>query len=111
MKRFYNTPFEIYTLWSEKVRGTVVGNLTLLYSWKCAFWWNTKKYGQTSQSVQTNQNDFEVNIPSEFSWVKIWDVIKINWETYKILNTPIPHENFKGKIDNYQFFINITNAS
>lgn len=108
MRKFYNTPFSLYRLWTWKNRGTITETRTLVYeNKKCSIWSTSKTYNQTSQAIQTNLNSYEINVSSEYSDILIGDIFIINWQWYKVLNI-IPHEKANWIIDNYQIFVNIT---
>ena len=108
MKRFYNTICDIYSFWTKKERWTIVeARISKYENAKCSIWSTSKNFWQTNQAVQTNTNNFEINVSSEYNDLKIWDIIVISWMNYKILNI-IPHQRYNWKIDNYQIFCNLT---
>lgn len=109
MKKYYNSICSIYTFGSIIERGSKIEDLSLLYdNIKCAIWRVSSSYWQTNQAVQTDSNSYIMDLDAIYNQVKIWDVVKINWTDYKVMNNPLPHERYNGVIDNYEFIINRT---
>lgn len=112
MKKYYNTPCSIFTLGTSVVRGSKVEIKTPLYeNINCAIWKKTQNYNQSIQAIQTDRQEYTMNLEGKYTGVSMWDIVVINSKSYKVINDPIPHEESNGKIDNYELFIQITTES
>jgi hypothetical protein len=112
MKPYYNTLCSIFTLLPQVLKWSKVSWETALYeNIKSAVYQKTSRYGQTTQAVQTDSNSFTMVVDWKYTWINIWDIVKINWVTYKIMNIPLPHEKINGRIDNFEFSINRTTTN
>lgn len=109
MKKYYNTPCSIYTFWTTENRWSKVQSTIPIYEdIKCAIWGKDKSYWQGFQALQTDLNGYSMVLDSIYPDVSIWDIVIINWISYKVNNHPIPHERSNGIIDNYELFITKT---
>lgn len=109
MKYFYDTPCNIYTKWTEVVRGSLVEKTAKLYeNIKCAIYNSSKHLSVTQQATETDANWMTMVLDCKYSWVHIWDIVEIYWVYYKVLYEPIAHYTYKWVIDNFELWINRT---
>lgn len=109
MRKFSNTICSIYRKWTTTTRWSQVQTTSIIYdNIKCAIWSKSKNYWPTSQAIQTDTNEYNMNLDSIYPNVLIGDIIVINSKQYKVINDPVPHEKANWQIDNYEIFINLT---
>ena len=107
VRKFYNTPANVYRFWQEKVRGSLVQKKTSLYqNIMIAFWKQKKQYWVTQLANQTPLSAYEVNLKPWYEVLK-WDIFEIYDEVFKV-DDVIPHHRSNWMLDNYQVFISKT---
>lgn len=110
MRRFYNYIATIYSLWTQEIKGSLVESRTIKYdSIKIALWKNTKSYRESTLAVQTDSNQFEINLEPSHT-VDIWDLVSLSLWEYKI-DQVIEHHDHRGRLENIQAFISPTTIS
>lgn len=107
MRKFYNTPANVYRFFQSKIRGSLVENKSDLYlDILVAFWKHKKSYWVTQLANQTPQSWYEINLLPEYPVIK-WDIFEIYGEFFKVEDI-IPHHKSNWILENRQVFISKT---
>jgi muramoyltetrapeptide carboxypeptidase LdcA involved in peptidoglycan recycling len=107
VRSFYNWIANVYRFSSVQIRWSLVEQKNLIYeNIKVSFYQLWQNVRNSALAVQTWTHTHEVNLYPEYD-VKIWDIIEINWETYKV-NDVLHHYTHTGVLDNIQGLISKT---